>query len=379
MSFLPRLCAILLVGLAVEAGAIAAQDPGRNDPGLRDRLDRKLTRLFETSGAPGLAVGVIRDGELVYGRGFGRAELGADRPITTESFFHMASVTKPFVATAVMQLVEQGRIALDSPVTRYLDYFTMRDGRYRDMTVRQMLNHTAGMPDVTDYAWDRPEHDDGALERWVRGLADSSLIFEPGTSWRYSNIAFEVMADVVAKVSGEPFETYVENHILEPVGMHNSTLMVRAAPPVLVTKVHVQRDGQAGVSDVFHYNRRHAGSSTLVSNISEMARWAAANLNRGTLDGRRILRDESYDVIWTPTTPAGTDRAVGLSWFIQERDGGPTVILHGGGDTGFRSFLAMVPDRSLAVVAMSNYDRFDVGNLLQVLLPMLVEGWRAQP
>jgi CubicO group peptidase (beta-lactamase class C family) len=92
----------------------------------------------------------------------------------------MASITKPFVATALMQLVEQGKVHLDDPVVKYLPCFALKDRRYKEITVRQMATHTSGMPDVRNYFWDKPEYDDGALERYVRSLGDKTLRFAPG-------------------------------------------------------------------------------------------------------------------------------------------------------------------------------------------------------
>src|SRR5262249_57727344 len=111
------------------------------------------------------------------------------RPVTPETLFHMASVTKPFVATAVMQLVEQGKVELDAPVTKYLPHFHLKDSRYDSITVRQMLTHTSGMPDVKDYRWDKPENDDGALERYVRGLRTQGLGCHPGSKLPSTNMA----------------------------------------------------------------------------------------------------------------------------------------------------------------------------------------------
>ena len=166
---------------------------------------------------PGLAVGIVEAGRPVYVRGFGVMDArDPARPVTAETLFHMASITKPFVATSVMQLAERGRVDLDAPITRYLPYFQLKDPRYRAITVRLMLTHTSGMPDVEDYLWDKPEFDDGALERYVRSLRDKSLRWEPGRKFAYSNMAYEVLGDLVAKVSGMSIEDYVNKNILNP-------------------------------------------------------------------------------------------------------------------------------------------------------------------
>src|SRR5205085_10165413 len=107
--------------------------------------------------------------------------------VTPETLFHLASVTKTFVATAILQLAERGRLDIDAPVVTYLSYFRLHDERYQDITIAQMLSHTSGMPDTEEYGWDRPEYDDGALERYVRSLGALSLIAAPGEKYAYSN------------------------------------------------------------------------------------------------------------------------------------------------------------------------------------------------
>ena len=156
---------------------------------------------------------------------------GTDRPVTSDMLFDMASVTKPFVATAIMQLVERGKIDLDAPVTKYLRYFRLADPRYTSITIRQMVTHTSGMPDLTDAELSNmpKDDDDGALERSVRSLKGKKLLWAPGAHFAYSNFAFDVLGDVIAKVSGMTFEDYVEQKILKPVGMVSSTPLLKDA------------------------------------------------------------------------------------------------------------------------------------------------------
>ncbi len=347
MNMLTR-SAILLLLLAV--AATAQTTPVER---LQTELEPKLTREIQQQHIPGFAIGVIKDGKLVYAKGFGVSKLGEPTPVTTKSLFHMASVTKTFVATSIMQLVEAGKIDLDAPLTRYLPYFRMADERYKTITIRQMLSHLSGIPDVADYHWDKPEYDDGALERFVRSIASEKLIFAPGEKFAYSNAAYEALGDVIAKVSGESFEDYVQHHILTPLGMKDSTLLVRKANPQLLTSPHVKEGDRIVVSKIFPYNRAHSPSSTLYSNIEDMSRWAMANLNRGELDGQRILKRETIDQMWRPVTDA-LNLKEGISWFSAEQLG-HRFVLHAGGDIGFRSFLMLAPDDGVAVVAMSNF------------------------
>jgi CubicO group peptidase (beta-lactamase class C family) len=343
---------ISLIAFALPA---AAAEPTADLPDrLRKQFEPILDRAIEDHGIPGFVMAVVADGKTVYTVTRGVRSLAGTEPLSERSLFHMASVTKPFVGTAVMQLVEAGKVDLDQPVQRYVSYFRLKDPRAASITVRQMLGHTSGMPDVSDYEWEKAVADDGALERYVRSLTDRELIAGPGERFRYSNMAYEVLGDLIAKVSGETFEGYVKAHILAPLGMKDSTLLRPEADPKLTTSPHVLGDRLAViVSPVYPYNRMHAPSSTLHSNLVDMSRWALANLRRGELDGRRILKASTYDAMWKPT---GDDkRPVAISWFQGDR-GGHRTIAHGGGDTGYRSHLLLLPDDGIAVVIMINSD-----------------------
>jgi CubicO group peptidase (beta-lactamase class C family) len=262
-------------------------------------------------------------------------------------------------------------VNLDAPVTQYLPYFRLADGRFRDITIRQMLNHTSGMPDVRDYEWDAPQTDEGAAERYVRQMTSEQLLWAPGEGWRYSNMAFDALGDVIAKVSGTSFEEFVRANILEPLGMDRSSFIYSEIDEALRTTGHVNDPAQ--VSGVYPYNRRHAPSSTLNSSVSQMTRWMLANLNRGELDGKRILHAESYELLWTPTTETSNrDLQVGLSWFLDEHKGHRTVS-HGGGDTGFRSFILLLPDDNIGIVLASNWERTDTGSIARGILDLILD------
>lgn len=353
-----KISVLVLIGLSV--GLAAVQAPGQTAPTptaeltrLQTELEPKINDEIQKGHLPGFVIGIVRNGKLIYAKGFGVAKLGTNTPVTSRSLFHMASVTKTFVATAVMQLVEQGKIDLEAPVTKFLPYFKMDDERYRDIKIRQMLSHTSGIPDTTNYHWDKPEYDDGALERFVRSIANQKLVFTPGQNFAYSNTAYEILGDVIAKVSGESFEDYVQHYILTPLGMKDSTLFVRQANQQLLTSPHIEENGKLIVSRVFPYNRAHAPSSTLYSNIEDMSRWAIANLNHGQLDGRRILKRETADLMWQPVVSAFNMKEA-LAWFVADLQG-HRLVMHDGGDVGFVSRLMLAPDDSVAVVAMSNY------------------------
>src|SRR5262245_24715575 len=287
------------------------------------QLQPLLEQFVQWQEIPGLAIGVVESNQLVYTHAFGVKHLGRpSEPLTTRSLFHMASITKPFVGTAIMQLVERGSVDLDAPVVKYLPYFRLADERYDQITVRQMVTHTSGMPDVEDYEWDKPQYDDGALERYVRSLTNQKLLFAPSERVQYSNMAYEILGDVVAKAAAESFDDYVQRHILAPLQMTDSTLLLKQANSMLLTWGHeLDEQGMPFPSRVFPYNRMHSPSSNLHSNVLDMARWAVANMNRGELEGHRILQASTHDMMWNPAHqlggPGGDGHisAVGISWW----------------------------------------------------------------
>jgi CubicO group peptidase (beta-lactamase class C family) len=332
---------------------------------LRARLDSVLTHVCQIYDLPGLAVGVIKGDQIVYARGFGLRKLGTSDSVGAQSSFHMASVSKPFVAMAILQLVEKGQVSLDSPLVRYIPYFIMADPRYTKVTIRQMLTHTSGFPDVKDYGWDKPQYDDGALERYIRdSVSHCTLLSDPGTKFAYSNMAYDVLACVVAAVSGTTFEIYMQTHLFDPCKMSNSTFTVKDIPPGLATSPHVLGNScHFEVSDVYPYNRCHAGSSTLHSNVEDMLAWELMIL-RG---GEGVLSPRSLTMMLTPQYKFDSNSADGLGFFIDTWNH-KKLVSHSGSDVGYSSYVGMIPEDSVGIVFMSNLHRFVPYETLTFLL-----------
>ncbi len=321
---------------------------------------------------PGLAVGVIKNGKVVYANAHGVQSINSNDPLTTKSVFHMASVSKPFVATAIIQLVEKGKIDLDKKLLDYLPYFKMADERYRDITIRHMLNHSSGIPDVDDYEWDKPQYDDGAAERYARSFELVTLDFTPGEKFSYSNSAFDILADVIAKVSGISFEDYIKQNIFNPIGMVNSTFYKPEVPENISTKPHVfDNDMQRIVRDVYPYNRRHAPSSTLHSNIEDMLLWAQVNLNKGVINGKRIYAEESYKLLTSPEIKLSENSSVCLSWFVSKMNSSKKYS-HSGGDPGYSTYFAFLPKEKSAIVLMVNVSGFWSANSSNTILKNVI-------
>ena len=337
---------------------------------MQEQIERYINRFVDAHELPGLAVGVVKDGKTMLAEGYGVRSVDTRERVTKTSLFHMASVSKPFTANAIMQLVEKGLVDLNSPVIRYVPYFKIDDDRYKGITVQQMLSHVSGMPDVMDYEWETPYAEDDAMEKYVRSLTDLKLKFEPGTAFAYSNIAFEILGDLIAKVTGLAFEEAIKRNIFEPLGMKDSTFLRAEVPEGQRMTPHI-RHFENQVGPVYPYNRAHAPSSTLHSCAVDMCKWMLANINRGSNEKGRILQASSYDLLWKEYFQADQDSIVGLSWMKGDYKGFVTIG-HGGSDDGFRSQLTMIPDERLGVTVMSNLNPAPVDDLVRGILDILL-------
>jgi len=334
------------------------------------KINNYLQAVVDRQQIPGLTVAATRNDSVVYVGAFGFRNIETKEPMKATYDFHWASVSKTFVATSIVQLVEKGKIKLDEKLIFYLPYFKQKDDDYKLITIRQMLNHTSGIGDVEDYEWDRPQNDDGAPERFVRSLENDKMLFNPGTDWSYSNTAYEILGVLITTVSGMPFESYVKENILTPLGMTNSSFIYPEIPDSLRVSGNLWA-GKPIVSKIYPYNKIHAPSSTLNSNVLEMTHYAMANLHRGKYKDVQILNDSSYDLLWTNSVNLKDKPAVGVSWFLDEHRGLKTMS-HGGADTGFRSFLLLVPEKNISVMVACNYELCRTHDIAHAVLDLLL-------
>ena len=199
---------ITLVGLAFALPAHA--QPGGNR--FVERLEPYIQKTMSEAKIPGLAIGIVEAGRPVYLRGFGVMDArDSSRPVTAAHTFPYGVDHQALRGHFSHAISGTWLRSISMPPHHSISLISnLKDPRYRSITVRLMLMHRSGMPDVEDYLWDKPEYDAGALERYVRSLQDKSLLWEPGTKFAYSNMAFEVLGDLVAKVSGNEFRDLCE-------------------------------------------------------------------------------------------------------------------------------------------------------------------------
>lgn len=345
---------------------------------LIQKLDTVLEEIIACWGIPGMGIGIVDGNEIVYKRGFGVQNLETKEPVTPDSIFCVASISKCFVATAIMQLAEKGIFQLDDPIVQHLPYFTLNDERCRQITIRQMLSHTSGMPDMDEGQYDdlvsHLEYDEGAAERYVRGLSSRKMISTPGECFWYSNIAYNVLGDLISKVSGEIFEDYMKARILRPSGMPDSTFFFPEVQPGRLAVPHL-RIPEMVPNPVYPYHRADAPASFLHSSVVEMCHWCITCLNNGIFSGKPILSTSGFEQMWTPVAPRGYPpfyESSGLGWTLGHFDGVKTVS-HGGMGFGWTDFLILLPEKNRAAIILCNEESSARSQTLQAVVHAMLD------
>jgi CubicO group peptidase (beta-lactamase class C family) len=283
-------------------------------------------------------------------------------------------VSKPFVATAIMQLSERGELDPDARLVDVLPDYKTSDPRHADVSIRQLLLHTSGTPDVEDYEWDKPGYDDDALRRWVVEESPRDLLFDPGSDREYSNVGYEILGLVIEQISGQSFESFMKENIFDPLRMTDTTFYYPDVPETLRTVGHTDSTQRRPVSH-YPYNRRHAPSSTLNTNVEDMARFVLALLNEGELDGVRILKSSTLDDMWTPrwTTRESPFQAAAMGWVVEDFNG-HRMVRHFGADDGFRSALLLFPDDESGLFLVTNDETTPMPDIARAALGKLLAG-----
>ncbi len=243
-----------------------------------------------------------------------------------------------------------------------------------------MLSHTSGMPDLDETEYDEmaehPEWDEEAAERWVRGLKTRKLVANPGERFYYSNIAYNVLGDMLARVSGKSFETAMQEQILIPSGMPNSTFLLADVQPGLLAVPHL-RSPEMIVNPVYPYHRADAPASFLHSTVEDMCHWAITSLNSGRYGRHEILSPAGYDMMWSTVVGRGGSSSgmyedMGLGWTLGHHRGVKTVS-HGGMGFGWTDFLLILPEKNRAAVILCNEESYARSRTVQAVADTLLD------
>lgn len=306
---------------------------------------------------PGCAALVVNHGQTVFKQGFGVTNLERPAPLTPATNFRMASVTKQFTATAIMLLVKDGKLRYDDHLT---DIFPDFPAYGRNITVRNILNHTSGVPDYEDL-WDAQFPNTPASE--LPQVRDAQVLqilkkqtagkFEPGTHFSYSNSGYSVLSQIVEKVSGQPFEDFVRTRIFQPLGMTNTLAFINTQNIVPNRSYgYSKRNGQWVFTDQSSTSAV-LGDGGVYSSLNDFERWIAA------LRTHKLLTAEEMRPALTPITVPKFDASseepasYGFGWFLDPYRGHKRMY-HTGTTSGFLNAIHYFPDDDLAVVVFCN-------------------------
>jgi CubicO group peptidase (beta-lactamase class C family) len=304
---------------------------------------------------PGVAVGILHAGRE-HATGFGVTSLEQPRPVTPDTLFQIGSITKTFTATAVMRLVEQGRLALDTPVRAYLPALRLADGATAAaLTLRHLLTHLGGF--LGDYFADFGGGDD-ALARYVASLVELPQLTPLGALWSYNNAGFSLAGHVIEAVTGQPFETALRELVLAPLGLTRASFWAAEVITESFAVGHLVDEQATAVARPWALPRSAHAAGGLIASVPELLRYARFHLGDGTTaTGVRLLTAESVAQMQTPQTPADSRvDAWGLSWALTDA-GGTRTVGHGGATHGQTALFTLAPARGFAVVLLTNASR----------------------
>ena len=294
------------------------------------------------------AVLIARRGRVLFEKGYGSADVAWDVPVTPQTKFNIASLTKQFTGMAVLQLAEAGKLNLDDPVSKY---YGDAPAAWQQITIYRLLSHTSGLPELKD------------LKEFTKGIAqpytpaeliatfrDKPLDFPPGTKWAYSNRGYYLLGYIIEQVSGQKYADYIEQHIFAPLGMRdsgydsNATVIRRRASGYAT-------DGQKlRYADYVDWSLPYAAGG-LYSTVEDLLRWDQA------LYTEKLLSRKWLDRLFTPD-PSGYN----YGWFMDSK-GGRFKIYHEGSNPGFAAFIVRYPADRTLVVVLSNMETAPVRQL----------------
>ena len=332
-AFLSLLLPAVLVAQALPPAAAVA------------RVADSLAQAFIAErGAPSVAIGMVRGADTIVMKAWGEADLEQDVAATATSVYRIGSVTKQFTAAAVMQLVEKGSVRLDDSIAAYLPSLP---AAWRPVTVRQLLNHTSGIPSYTAIgpAWVRRWGEEMIPDTLVALTAATPMRFAPGTKWEYDNSGYVLLGMLIERVAGRPWATDIDERFFKPLGLTDTRNCMTA--PLIPHRAHgYEPDGNNWKNATYLAMSQPYSAGALCSTVGDLARW-----NRALHTGK-VVSPASYALMTTPVG-AATERRYGFG-LARDTVGGRPMILHGGGIHGFITENAWVPDAELSVTVLTN-------------------------
>jgi CubicO group peptidase (beta-lactamase class C family) len=307
---------------------------------------------------PGLSVGVVYDQDLIWSRGFGFGDLERHVPATPQTIYRVASITKLFTSTAIMQLRDQDKLQLDDPLAKYLSWFSVRtaDNDAPPITIRHLLTHTSGLPREAHF----PYWTDNVFpsrEQLMNTLGEQEAIYAPATRWKYSNLALTLAGEIVQAVADRPYADYIQQQILDPLRMTATSVMLPDAHRAQLATGYTRRiPGEVRQAGPFTDCAAISPAANMSSTVEDLARFAALQFQNGAAGGPQILAGSSLREMQRIQWLNGDWKSGWGLGFSIERAHERTLIGHGGALPGYRTKLSICVAQKIAVIVLTNAD-----------------------
>ncbi|MBL8001838.1 MAG: serine hydrolase [Flavobacteriales bacterium] len=345
-------------------------------------LDAYLANAVQQFEQPGLAVGIVKDGQLVWSKGYGKLDLAKPEPVTPNSVFYCASISKAFTACAIGLLVDDGKLSFDDPVRKHLPWFNTPDAYVTEhMLVKDLLCHRSGWITFDgDLLWYGTHMDQKEI---LKRHANEPFTYPFRDEFGYSNLMFVAAAQVIEAVSGMTWEQFITTRIFQPLGMDRSRVDVAGLQGMSDVALPHVRKGQdpAAPQKSMPYQDLHGadGACGVMSTVNDLAKWDAMWANEGKVGDKPFLSKASFNTITaTHLAMGGRREGAGLGWFI-ESNNNAKVITHSGGMPGFILNHAVVPEKDLAVIALGNGETYSVFAATSKILDLYLGEGKADP
>jgi D-alanyl-D-alanine carboxypeptidase len=313
-----------------------------------NNVDDLIEAEMHKQNIPGLSLVVIKDGQIIKAKGYGLANIKLKIQAKPETIYRIASVSKQFIATGIMLLVQEGKLGLDDPIGKYLEG---TPATWKTITVRHLLTHTSGIVREAPGFDPHKIQSDATVIKTAYSLP---LRFAPGEKWEYGNTGYFALAEIIRKVSGRPWSEYLSEKVFRPSGM-NTTYPTN-------TEVNVPNLAQGYVDNhkLLNADKWPAlrPSGAFLSSVLDLAKWDAV------LYTNKILSDSTRHEMWTPVKlNDGTSFPYGFGWELGSFRG-RKLVHHGGGMSGFRAEFARFVDDRLTIIILMNLDDVDKDSIL---------------
>lgn len=386
------LLAVVCLSGMVLAGCNRAVDdevritPSAETAGAHPEIDEYISRQMLDEDVPGLAVVVVQGDEIIYLKGFGVTSLSDPSPVTPQTIFDLASISKSFTALGVLLLRDKGLIDLDTPVQQYLPDFQPDDPRAGDITVRQLLNQTSGLPGnmSAPLIFQKGEDDMKAVVAAANRL---KLNRDPGSSFEYADINYCLLGALIERVTGNTFEEYMQQNVFDPLGMENTTLYPDKAAGLDRANGHQPMYGRVITRNMEIY-RSAMPAGWVMSSAEDMGTWLIAHLNCGCTADGQIIPAADIEECHTAASQYeenGKEIGYGMGWLISCDSDDVSLIWHGGDTPNFTTDMILLPDYDMGIAVMVNSQASTIGHciapgvanlLLELdLEPMTVPWW----